>query len=267
MNSIEKLSNLTNRTALITGAFGQLGSVFSRTLAEMGANLILIDLPHVKNSDFISEITEKYKVKVLFLPCDLELQENRKNLILKLNELKIKINILINNAALVGDSKLKGWNVDFQNQSIETWRKAIEVNLTSIFELTQGVIPLMKNSPGANIVNIASIYGLFGPDWKLYEDTNMGNPAAYSASKSGLIGLTRWLSTTLAPEIRVNAIAPGGIILNQNISFIEKYNLKTPLNRMAQDDDFIGVIQYLSSDLAKYVTGQVLVVDGGFGVW
>jgi NAD(P)-dependent dehydrogenase (short-subunit alcohol dehydrogenase family) len=94
----------------------------------------------------------------------------------------------------------------------------------------------------------------------------MNNPAAYMASKSGLIGLTRWLATTTAPKIRVNAIAPGGIFRSQPEEFIRRYSSKTPLGRMANEDDFRGAISYLASDLSNYVTGQVLSVDGGYGL-
>ena len=116
------------------------------------------------------------------------------------------------------------------------------------------------------IINISSIYGLFGPDWRLYEDTNMGNPAAYATSKSGLIGLTRWLATTVSPDIRVNAIAPGGVLRDQPEIFIDRYSKKTSLGRMANEDDFRGALSYLASDLSQYVTGQVLSVDGGWGI-
>jgi NAD(P)-dependent dehydrogenase (short-subunit alcohol dehydrogenase family) len=125
----------------------------------------------------------------------------------------------------------------------------------------------MKDSIGASIVNISSIYGLLGPDWRLYAETNMGNPAAYSASKGGLIQFTRWLSTTLAPSVRVNAICPGGIFRNQPGSFIAKYEYKTPMARMAKEEDFKGALGFLASDLSSYVTGQSLNVDGGWSAW
>ena len=91
--------------------------------------------------------------------------------------------------------------------------------------------------------------------------------AAYAASKGGLIQLTRWLATSLAPDIRVNCVSPGGIFRNQPENFIERYKTMTPLGRMAQEEDFRGVFAYLASDLSKYVTGQNLVVDGGWTVW
>ena len=104
-------------------------------------------------------------------------------------------------------------------------------------------------------------------NWELYENTTMGNPAAYGASKGGLNQLTRWLATTLAPDIRVNAISPGGIFRNQPDTFVKRYENRTPLRRMANEDDFRGATVYLASDLSSYVSGQVLSVDGGWGSW
>ena len=92
----------------------------------------------------------------------------------------------------------------------------------------------------------------------------MGNPAAYAASKGGLIQLTRWLSTTLAPEIRVNSISPGGIFRNQPKKFIRRYLDKTPLSRMGHEDDVANTVIFLSSELSSYITGQNIIVDGGY---
>jgi NAD(P)-dependent dehydrogenase (short-subunit alcohol dehydrogenase family) len=95
----------------------------------------------------------------------------------------------------------------------------------------------------------------------------MGNPAAYAVSKGGLIQLTRRLATTLAPEIRVNAISPGGVFRNQPEVFVQRYEQRTPLKRMATEDDFREAVAFLSSELSRYVTGHNLAVDGGRGVW
>jgi len=267
MNTIKRLINLRGRRALITGATGNLGRAIVDTLAELGADLVLVDR---ENSDFsflISSITKRWGVEVEHVICNLEDQSQRANLIENLKGDRGGLNILINNAAFVGSSDLQGWAVPFEEQSIEVWRRALELNLTAVFDLCQGLAPLLRVSEGANIINIASIYGLFGPDWSLYEGTEMGNPAAYSASKGGLIQLTRWLSTAIAPQVRVNAISPGGILRGQPEIFIKKYEAKTPLGRMATEDDLRGVVAYLSSDMSKYVTGQNIVVDGGIGVW
>jgi NAD(P)-dependent dehydrogenase (short-subunit alcohol dehydrogenase family) len=264
MTTIKDLSNLAGRRALITGATGRLGKVFADSLAELGSDIILLDLP---GSDFatLSETLEKrWGVNVEIMPCDLESENQRSEVIEYLTNSGRGLNILVNNAALVGTSELSGWNVPFGEQSLSTWRRALEINLTAVFHLCQGLFPLLKKAEGANIINIASIYGSYAPDWKLYEGTLMGNPAAYGVSKSGIIQLTRWLATTIAPDIRVNGIAPGGILRNQEKSFVDRYTEKTPLKRMAEEDDIRGAVAYLSSDLSRYVTGQILVVDGGF---
>ena len=180
---------------------------------------------------------------------------------------KKHLNILVNNAAFVGTTELQGWNVPFEEQSLDAWRSALEVNLTAVFDLSRGLVPLLKVSKGGNIINIASIYGMFGPDWRLYDQTSMSNPAAYGVSKGGLIQLTRWLATTISPEVRVNAISPGGILRGQPREFVSRYEEKTPLKRMASEEDFRGAIAYLASDLSAYVTGQILSVEGGWGVW
>jgi len=148
------------------------------------------------------------------------------------------LSCLVNNAAFVGSSNLQGWSSSFEEQNIATWRRAFEVNLTAAFHLSQLFAPELRSSSQGNIINVASIYGELGPDWSLYCGTDMGNPAAYSASKGGLIQLTRWLATSMAPSVRVNAISPGGIFRGQPESFVSRYVAKTPLGRMAIEDDF-----------------------------
>ena len=106
-----------------------------------------------------------------------------------------------------------------------------------------------------------------GPDWGLYDDTAMGNPAAYAASKGGLLSLTRWLATTLAPRVRVNSVTPGGVFRDTAEPFLSRYVARTPLARMATEEDVIGAVAYLASDLSAYVTGHNLVVDGGWTAW
>ena len=259
--------DLSGRRALITGATGGLGRIFADTLAELGADLVLVDRPSANFTELIAMLVRRGGGSVETYFCDLEVQLERSDLVAKLKKSGRGLNILVNNAAFVGTSDLSGWNVPFEEQSIDTWRRALEVNLTAIFDLCQGLSPLLKEAEGASVINIASIYGIYGPDWSLYEGTSMSNPAAYGASKGGLIQLTRWLATTIAPQVRVNAISPGGIFRNQPSEFLDRYKLKTPLGKMATEDDFRGAIAYLASDLSNYVTGQILQVDGGWGVW
>ena len=267
MKSLKKLVNMNNRTVLITGACGHLGKLISETTSEMGANLIITDHPSKNLLHLKNRLQKKYSNNVIALNCDLESENDRNLFINKVNDISSSLNCLINNAAFVGDSQLGGWSVPFNKQDLTSWRRAFEVNLTAPFHFSQGFNLSLKKSKNASIINILSIYSKSGPDWSLYDGTNLGNPAAYAASKGGLAQLTRWLSTTLAPKIRVNAISPGGIYRKQEEKFVTKYSDKTPLKRMAKESDFKGAIAYLVSDLSEYVTGETLNVDGGWSAW
>lgn len=256
--------NLSEKKIILTGASGLLGSEISFQLASCGANLLLVDL-YKKNLQELA--TRINSTNVDIFECDLSREEEREELFKKVNSTHKSIDGLINNAGYVGTSNLDGWSVKFSKQSISTWREAIEVNLIAPFHLSQLFTPLLLNSNSANIINIASIYGHLGPDWSIYEGTDMANPAAYSSSKGGLVQLTKWLATTLAPRIRVNAISPGGILRNQPKEFIKKYIKKTPLKRMANEKDIAPAVAFFSSDMASYITGQTLLIDGGWSSW
>lgn len=266
MITLKQLMSLRGRRAMITGAAGNLGRVMAETLAELGADLAMVDRPGCKWGALARDISSRWAVNVELLECDLEKEEERQGMIDNVKADGRGLNILINNAAFVGTSDLPGWAISFEHQTIDTWRRAIEVNLTAAFHLCQSFAPELAVKDGS-IINITSIYGEYGPDWRMYEGTNMANPAAYSASKGGLAQITRWLATTLAPRVRVNAVSPGGIYRNQPAAFVQRYASRTPLGRMANEDDFRGAIAYLSTDSARYVTGQILRVDGGWGEW
>ena len=267
MKTIREMTSLKGRCALLTGAVGGIGRRIAMAIAELGGDLILVDKPQSKYGELVATINNAYDVKVESIDCDLENSNSRAELIGALIDQDRPLNILINNAAFVGDSELKGWVTDFKNQSVETWRRALEVNLTASFDLSKGFASKLREGGHGSIINLASIYGLNGPDYSIYEETNMGNPAAYAASKGGLLQLTRWLSTTLAPSVRANAISPGGVYRNQPISFVKRYEARTPLGRMATEEDIVGAVVYLASDLSTYVTGQNLIVDGGWTAW
>ena len=267
MTTLNKLMSMRGELALVTGAAGGIGKVISDSLAELGSNLLLVDLPGTDLEALKKELIEKWDVDIAIIYCDLEQQQDRNELLENVNCSYESLTVLVNNAAFVGSSTLSGWAESFENQTIDTWRRALEVNLTAVFDLSKALTPILKKSRNANIINIGSIYGELGPDWNLYKDTKMANPAAYAASKGGLIQLTRWLSTTVAPNIRVNAISPGGVFRNQPEVFVERYVSRTPLARMATEDDFRGAVAFLASGLSKYITGQNLVVDGGWSIW
>ena len=267
MTTLKTLMDMRGRRALITGAGGGLGRVMAETLAELGADLVIVDRPECDMGALEQHLRDQWSIGTQTIPCDLECEEQRTCLIEAIKGDGRGLNVLINNAAFVGASDLQGWVAPFEQQTLDTWRRAMEVNLTAAFHLCQGFTPELRQAKGGNIINIASIYGELGPDWRLYEGTAMGNPAAYAASKGGLIQLTRWLATTLAPHIRVNAISPGGVFRHQSEEFVRRYESRTPLGRMATEDEIRGSIAYLASDLSNYVTGQTNVIDGGWGTW
>ena len=267
MANIKDQMNLAGRVAIITGGAGHLGRVMANTLAEAGANIVIVDINMKKIDSVCAELSKKWRVKTLGIAVDLEDNEQRRQIAKKTISAMGRLDILINNAAFVGTSELSGWGVPFEQQNTETWRRALEVNLTAIFDLTQTCTPWLKQSGHGSIINVASIYGIVGPDPRLYENLDMFNPAAYAASKGGVVQFTKWCATVLAPDVRVNAITPGGIFRNQHPDFLERYESRTPLKRMAQEDDFIGATVFLASDLSQYITGQNIVVDGGFSVW
>ena len=266
MRTLQQLQSLANRAALITGGAGHLGRAFAETLAEMGCNLVLVD-SNPDTARVAEEITSHFGVRCLAEILDLRDLDAVRSLPTSVAERLGRLDILINNAGFTGDTSLTGWCVPFAEQSAEAWRAASDVNLLAPFLLIQASTPHLKTFGKGAIVNIASIYGVSAPDMRIYDGTSMGNPAAYSTSKAGLIQLTKYCATLLSPDIRVNCITPGGVFRNQPESFVQKYCAKTPLGRMAKEEDFKGAIAYLCSDMSAYVTGHNLVVDGGWTIW
>ena len=267
MSDFKTLMSLKGRVAAVTGGAGHLGRTMLNALAEAGADVVVIDIKPEFVDPAVSALREKWGCRAVGIAVDLEDSEAAAKIPEKIVELMGRLDVLVNNAAFVGTSGLTGWNEPFERQSIETWKRALTVNLTAGFALTQAAAPFLRESGHGSIVNIASIYGIVGPDFRLYDGLHMSNPAAYAASKGGVVQFTRWCSTVLAPEIRVNAITPGGIFRNQDPKFVERYESRTPMKRMANEEDFIGAVVFLASDLSRYITGQNIVVDGGFSVW
>lgn len=265
--SLASRLNMSGSVTLVSGAAGFIGREICYSLAELGSDLILLDVNLSSLDQLRDDILQSYDVDVEIFQCDLADQASYTHISSFIEERFGRLDVLVNNAALGGTSELVGWLTDFASQSVDTWREAFEVNLTAPFLLSQRCYQLLLNSNSASIINIGSIYGSLGPDLSLYENTKMNNPAAYGASKGGLLQLTRWMATVLAPKIRVNAISPGGILRGQPQSFVERYIARTPLKRMGREEDLQGAIVYLATDMSKWVTGQNLVVDGGWSAW
>lgn len=257
--------NLSGRVGLITGGAGHLGKVICETLAEQGAAIAVLD--KAGSGLVAGDLAKRYGVPTLAIDLDLADEVARKTVPERVVDALGGLDILVNNAAFVGTSELIGWAAPFAEQTVETWRKAMEVNLTAVFDLSQAALPHLINGKHGSIMNIASIYGSLGPNWDLYEGTSMGNPAAYAAGKGGLIQFTRWLATTLAPSVRANSVSPGGVARGQPEDFVRRYVSKTPLRRMATEEDLKGLVALLASDASSYITGQDFLVDGGWSAW
>ena len=264
---LSELTGLDGRVALVTGATGHLGRVFVETLAELGASVAALDINSTLLDALPAAILRDYGATVLPITVDLTNHTELRQVPTTVVDRFGRLDILVNCAAMVNTADMTGWTAPFANQSVDAWRLAVETNLTAPFVLTQACADALRSSGHGSIVNVGSLYGVVGPDLRLYEGTELGNAAAYAASKGGLLQFTRWLAAVLAPEIRVNAISPGGIWRGQHEAFRSRYESRTPLRRMGSEEDMKGALAYLASDLSAYVTGQNILVDGGFTAW
>ena len=240
--------------------------MIARTLAELGANVVVVDRPGAgpeKAAETLGQVGGSH----LGITADLAADGACDVVIAQVEETYGRLDIVVNNAALTGGSDLPGYVAPFADQSADAFMAASRLNVVAPFLLVQRAQALLQLSPCASVINLSSIYGLVAPNMSLYEGTSMGNPAAYGATKAGLAHLTRYMATVLGPHIRANAIAPGGIARGQNPDFVERYERLTPLRRMATEADFRGVVAWLAGDASAYVTGQVIAVDGGWTAW
>lgn len=267
MKGIAELQDMTGQFVVVTGAGGHIGYSICDVLLELGADVLMIDKDASALEQHVKILSGYYSHVPKFLICDLERADGRQSILNEITRQKYEVTGLINNAAFVGDSYLDGWSGSLSEQGVEAWRRSLEVNLIAPFHLSRDISGLIRdrNSTGF-ILNISSIYASYGPDWGLYEGTKLSNPAAYGASKAGLEQLTRWLAATVGPHIRVNGMSPGGVHRGQPHEFVERYIAKVPMGRMATEEDFKGAVAFLCSNLSAYVTGQILQVNGGWGI-
>lgn len=260
-----ELFSLSGRRILVTGAAGHLGRELCRYLVDDGAMVLATDIDENGLEALKLELDPGGQALVTFT-CDLSDEDQRASLAEAVSTEVSALDGVVFAAAFVGTSDLEGWNVEFSDQSLSTWRKALELNLTAPFHLCQLFEPLLLRGAGPSMVTVGSIYDSLAPDWSLYADLDMSNPAAYASSKGGLLQLTRWLATTLAPTIRVNSVSPGGINRRQPPDFVTRYEQKTPLGRMAWEVDVVAAVAFLLSGASSYITGIALPVRGGFGI-
>ena len=267
MRSVRELLNLGGRAALVTGGAGHIGLAVGEVLGELGATTAVLDLDEAGCRKRVEELSQSGRGRAVPIPCDLSDEFATRGAVRQAIHEMGALDIVIHCAAYVGTMPVPGWAVPFEQQTVEAWDAALRVNLTSAFTVVQEAKETLAASGRGSVILFSSIYGLVGPQMDLYADTSMANPAGYGASKGGLLQLMRYLATVLAPRVRVNAISPGGVWRNQPETFHECYVSRTPLGRMATEEDLKGAVAYLASDLSAYVTGHNLVVDGGWTAW
>jgi NAD(P)-dependent dehydrogenase (short-subunit alcohol dehydrogenase family) len=262
--SIDSLFDLTDRVALITGGTGMLGSLFARTMAGYGADIVLIDVDRKMCDSCATQIATETGRRVFGIRADVTDAEDVKRAVRFADETFGRIDILVNNAA----AQPEGMFSSVEDYPIDVWNRVMAVNLTAQFLMSRTVAPAMLRRKKGSIVNISSIYGVVAPDQRVYEGLPFNSPPVYSASKAGVLGLTRYLAAYWGSAgIRVNSITPGGVFQDHEDPFLSKYTSRVPMGRMAGEGDLAGAMLYLASDAAGYVTGHNLVVDGGLTVW
>lgn len=261
------LFRLKGKIAVITGGAGRLGSEFADTLAQVGAHVVILDRSEGRGRRLVIKLAKRYpSTSPLFLPVDLSDSEKVQTAIVKITKRYSKIDVLINNAT---DFKAKKkFFESFENYNLEDWKKVTETNIHGLFIVTQAVAQQMIKQKRGVIINTGSIYGMVSPHPGIYASKHLCPPLVYATTKSAMYNFTRYLATYLAPyHIRVNIFTPGGLLDNQEKRFVKNYCKRTPLNRMANKEDYRGPILFLASDASRYMTGANLVVDGGWTCW
>jgi NAD(P)-dependent dehydrogenase (short-subunit alcohol dehydrogenase family) len=267
------LQRLDGKVALVTGATGILGRNFCHGLAELGAAVAVVDLDRQQVEEFAAELSEQYKVAAVGVACDVSSAESVEQMVGQVVSVLGRIDVLHNNAASKS-SDIRAFFAPFEEYTLKTWREVTAVNLDGMFLVAQAVgRQLLKQQSGGSVIQTASIYGLVGPDPRIYEGSEylggpINTPAVYAATKAAVVGLTRYLATHWAPHgIRVNCLVPGGVGSGQNSEFADRYSARVPLGRMAKAEEIVGAVLFLASDASSYVTGQILAVDGGWTAW
>ncbi|WP_342473016.1 SDR family oxidoreductase [Metasolibacillus sp. FSL H7-0170] len=269
----KSLFNLKGKNAIVTGAAGILGNYFCMGLADVGANVAVVDINIEKAELIAAELRQSYGVKAKGIYCNLTSEQSIKEMVETVVNEFGTINILHNNAA-GKSSNLEAFFAPFEEYELDQWKEIMSTNLDSMFLVAKYVGKVMKEQEiGGSIIQTASIYGVMGPDNRIYEgsyylDRQINTPAIYSASKGGVVALTKYLATYWAKDgIRVNTITPGGVESGQNETFKKNYANRIPLGRMAQAEEMVGALIYLASDASSYVTGQNILIDGGLSAW
>src|SRR5689334_14414861 len=274
--TIQQKFDLTGRVAVVTGGVGLLGAEFCRTLAEAGAAVVIVDL-NGSAAQAVCDSLTKSGYQALAIPTDITQPDSVHHAVQRTVSTFGRLDILVNSAALDPkfdpDATSKGIAPGaFEDYPLEQWNAAMSVNLTGMFLVTQACVkPMIEQGKKGSIINICSTYGLNGPDQRIYIKDGKRvayKPVYYTVTKAGVMGFTKYLAAYYAEtEIRVNALTPGGVFNNHEDYFVKNYSAKTMIGRMANKDEMNGALLFLASDASSYMTGNNVVVDGGWTAW
>lgn len=240
---------LKDKLIVVTGGSGLLGTAIVEHLKSEGALVVNVDLNAATSADFMQ------------IKADITEEQSINELVATVKKQFGRVDGLVNNAY----PRTSDWGKKFEDIPYESWKKNVDLQMNSLFYLIQQFSGIMKEQKSGSIVNMTSIYGVVGPDFTVYGDTGMTMPAAYSAIKGGIVNFSRYLAAYYGPyNLRVNCVSPGGIFDNQNPIFVKNYSDKVPMRRMGLPADIAPPVSFLLSDDSKYITGQNLIVDGGW---
>ncbi|HEY2581723.1 MAG TPA: SDR family oxidoreductase [Mucilaginibacter sp.] len=262
------LFSLKNKTAIVTGALGLIGKKHCEALAAAGANVVVADMGESASKVFAESLGGNH----LGLKIDVTSEDSLKAAREKILARYKTIDVLVNNAAINDMFENPAMAKDlsaFENYPLDAFKKSLDVNVTGVFLASQVFGTVMAEQGSGSIINIASTYGIVGPDQSIYKDEcgqqTFFKSAVYPVTKGAVINFTRFLAAYWGSKgVRVNTLSPGGVENNQNEFFIQNYSAKTLLGRMAQPSDYQGALVFLASEASAYMTGANLIVDGGW---
>ncbi|WP_193771158.1 SDR family oxidoreductase [Candidatus Magnetaquicoccus inordinatus] len=252
---------LQGKVAMVTGAVGQLGRQFCRALALEGAEVWVTDLDRQRCQQVAEELPHR-GASHHALALDVGEPQSVQEAMAEIKQVSAALDIVINNAGIAVFTP-------FEERSFEDFMRVLRVNTGGTFLCIQQAAQLMRQQGrGGSIINLGSIYGEVSSDPRIYTDCGRKNSECYSASKAGIIMMTRYFAVHLAPfGIRVNCISPGGIFNQQGEDFVGNYSRGVPMARMGQEEELNGAAVFLASDESRYMTGQNLIIDGGRLSW
>lgn len=261
--------DLKNKVAVLTGSAGRLGRGFAHALCSAGANVVLVDIDHKRNQTLEKNLKKKFGKRAASFTLDISDQKSVKNLAKNIRKIHGGMDILVNNAFFNPSINQPRKTRKLETFPIEIWNKVLEVNLTGTFVCSQELGGMMARR-GGTIVNISSIYGIVGPDQRIYAGSGLNSQPSYAATKGAMVNLTRYMAAYWrGKNVRVNTLTLGAVLDMSYMkkSFVKKYSEKTILGRMAKKTEYNAALLFLASDASSYMTGANLVVDGGWTAW